>query len=483
MRRQSKTDIYEAYLAEAQADPDRSAISRPSFFRIVSTIATEEEKRPRNTGVMGFLVDDSFELIQRIIFMLTTESESNERLLEEMELARAYLKTGFDSHVRKSHWCVLHDLQYGLTSTIVDDQGQPPPLCVDCTRTFAFFQQVKKIAVRAKSPASVIRTVEACSEKARLYLAQRLRVLNQERTIEAVANAMKDRCLVIRDQTKPSLNSDFKRKFDPQNDSEKSLQEKRGMSWHGTLIQYWEYQGGTATDAPAAVKQKLFFDHISSSDAIQDCECVLSMIEAVLIRLRKDLPHIKRIVLQSCNAPCYQNLLLSLLLPFLSVAHGIEIVRLIHTESHGAQSVLDNHFAKVMQTLKVWMEGGNSCVTPTQAIIGLSAHGGLPNTVMKLVTHDQDLLKTLVMVAASMEQQLKKYVSRANDIVITFADASWINSSISLDKYWRCPSFELYLLEFSGVGDCATFECTPSTSQCALKSNSVAQSVIAFGGC
>lgn len=478
MRRRSKTDIYESYLAQVKADPDRSAISRSSFFRIISTIATGEKKKSaRATGALGFLVEDSFELLQRIIVTLTTESESSQQLLEEMELVRAYLKSGFDSHVQKeSHSCVLQDLQYGLTSTIADEQGQQPQaLCVDCARMFAFFKHVKNLAVRAKSPASVLRTVEACSEKARLYMAYRLRVLNQQRTIEAVADAMRDRCLAIKGSDEAVVVLDFKRKFDPQSDPEKSQQKNRGMSWHCALVQYWEYQDCPATASSVAVKQKLFFDHVSSSDTIQDRECVLSMIEAVLIRLRKDLPHIKRIVLQSSNAPCYQNLLSPLLLPFLSVAHGIEVVRFIHTESHEAQRALDNHFAKVMQALKAWIEAGNSCVTPTQTIIGLSAHGGLPNTVMELVTYDQNQLKTLVMVAASMEQQLKKYVAWANDIVIIFSDNSWRNSTVSMDKYWRCPSFELHMLGFSGVGDCATFECSPSTSHCALKSDSASQ--------
>lgn len=37
------------------------------------------------------------------------------------------------------------------------------------------------------------------------------------------------------------------------------------------------------------------------------------------------------------------------MLPLLSQAHGIEIVRFIHTETQDGKSVLDAHFARSMQ--------------------------------------------------------------------------------------------------------------------------------------
>lgn len=90
-----------------------------------------------------------------------------------------------------------------------------------------------------------------------------------------------------------------------------------------------------------AQDNRLYFDHISDGDNKQDRESVVSVIEAVMLRLREDLPSIKSIALQSDNATCYQNALVMLLLPYLSVTHGIEVTRFIHTETQDGKSVLD----------------------------------------------------------------------------------------------------------------------------------------------
>jgi hypothetical protein len=81
---------------------------------------------------------------------------------------------------------------------------------------------------------------------------------------------------------------------------------KRGISWHGALIQYFVFDDGIDSNQhPFALDQRLYFDHISKNDSKQDREAVISMLEAVLMRLKQDLPSVKRIALLSDNATSY----------------------------------------------------------------------------------------------------------------------------------------------------------------------------------
>ncbi|OWY94385.1 hypothetical protein PHMEG_00035905 [Phytophthora megakarya] len=129
------------------------------------------------------------------------------------------------------------------------------------------------------------------------------------------------------------------------------------------------------------------------------------MVEAVHIRLRQDIPGMKRLVLQSDNATCYQNILIPLVLPYFSAAYGVYMVRFIHTKSQNGKGILDAHFAGSMGVLWAWVREENNCIAPTQAVIGLKSHGGLPNTVVELVHHDRKAISSLLSAVQPLESK------------------------------------------------------------------------------
>ncbi len=130
------------------------------------------------------------------------------------------------------------------------------------------------------------------------------------------------------------------------------------MSWHGSMVQYYTMENFEETSAPFL--NKLYLDHIVDNENKQDKLAVISILEAVILAIRKHLPNIDQIILQSDNAGCYQNTMLMLLIPYLSYAHGIEISRIIHTETQDGKSVLDAHFARSMQRIIIsWCKEGN----------------------------------------------------------------------------------------------------------------------------
>lgn len=79
------------------------------------------------------------------------------------------------------------------------------------------------------------------------------------------------------------------------------------------MIQFCTYPVGDPTvHTLKPIDHKAYLDHICDGDNKQDRDSVISMVEAMLIRLKKDFPFLKRIALQSDNATCYQNTLLPL---------------------------------------------------------------------------------------------------------------------------------------------------------------------------
>jgi ABC-type uncharacterized transport system YnjBCD permease subunit len=141
-------------------------------------------------------------------------------------------------------------------------------------------------------------------------------------------------------------------KLDPIYYREKTVDHygKRGMSWRGSMIQYYTMEDLEGTPTP--MLNKLYLYHIVDNENKRDKLAVFSII--VIMAMKNLLPDTEKIIFQSDNAGCYQNTILMLLLPYLSYAHGIEIARLIHTETQDGKSVLDAHFAWSMQGIISW---------------------------------------------------------------------------------------------------------------------------------
>jgi hypothetical protein len=171
-------------------------------------------------------------------------------------------------------------------------------------------------------------------------------------------------------------------------------------------------------------------------------------------------------------------MMLPLILPFLSAVHGIQITRFIHTETQDGKSVLDAHFTRSMQVLIAWLKEGNNCVTPTQAVVGLKSHGGLPNCVVELVEHDRQTLQTLVQQVAGMEKVIRRYIKRANDVKIEFQQSNSLHSSGT--GYLKCPDFVLTAFQYSDIGTGLQIWCSPMNSRCVVDLSQISRFAPSF---
>ena len=306
--------------------------------------------------VTGFLVNDSFAIIEKLITHFSGSATERQRLLVEMEVWKRYLTYGFNKGVVEKIPCTAHDIRYGLG----EDRTAPENLCDSCRNLFCCFHYLKgkNDGSGFDAAQSAIKALIGCEEKAMLYMGHRMRVTNQQMSIQKIFDHMKDEC-VNNGKKLCVITLDYKMKLDPLYFREKTVDHygKRGMSWHGSMVQYYTIENFEETSAPFL--NKLYLDHIVDNENKQDKLAIISILEAVILAIRKHLPNIDQIILQSDNVGCYQNTMLMFLIPYLSYAHGIEISRIIHTETQDGKSVLDAHFARSMQHIISLCKEGN----------------------------------------------------------------------------------------------------------------------------
>lgn len=113
----------------------------------------------------------------------------------------------------------------------------------------------------------------------------------------------------------------------------------------------------------------------------------------------------------------------------------------------------------------MWIREGHNCVTPTQAVIGLKSHGGLPNCIVEVVEHDREKLDTLVAGIKPMEKQFKTYVKRVNDVHLSFVHDEpcrvYAAAAGSDHNYRHCPEFVVTAFSYSGIGAGVAITCQP----------------------
>ncbi|GBG16096.1 Hypothetical Protein FCC1311_118492, partial [Hondaea fermentalgiana] len=91
----------------------------------------------------------------------------------------------------------------------------------------------------------VLDQVDRMHHKARLYMAHKIRVVNQQREIDSLHHAMQSRCIQdeLREPREAHIVADFKMKFLPRafRGQTRKWFGKRGISWHGFLVTWYKY--------------------------------------------------------------------------------------------------------------------------------------------------------------------------------------------------------------------------------------------------
>lgn len=190
--------------------------------------------------VTSFLVNDCFAVMKQIVNTLSLYGEVRSDIEKDMEIARAYLKYGFDWKTRDSTSnCVLHSCVHGLDGSVSSIEQSTISYCAGCSRMFGFFRRMHVLLHENDASASTTQVVSDCYDKAELFLGHRLRVVNQQRAISAIITELAQRCVDNGSSSEALVVLDFKMKLEPLYYREKTVERygKRGISWHGAMVQ------------------------------------------------------------------------------------------------------------------------------------------------------------------------------------------------------------------------------------------------------
>jgi hypothetical protein len=120
-------------------------------------------------------------------------------------------------------------------------------------------------------------------------------------------------------------------KFEPERFQESSVHNygKQGISWHEAVLKYYKYSATVKNGQLVEEAMPTFvpLDQILEHSNKQDGLAVLSDLEALVVKLSIELPHLKHTIIKSNNAGLYhkKELILGILL-LNAMSKGIKII-------------------------------------------------------------------------------------------------------------------------------------------------------------
>jgi hypothetical protein len=135
---------------------------------------------------------------------------------------------------------------------------------------------------------------------------------------------------------------------------------KRGMSYHGAVLYVsrgavtiaWSLDG-LLPDASTYPYQMYYFDDLVRNSQQQDSVAAVSLLEAIIRRIKQLFPATLTVSFQADNAAAYASPFLVFMLPLLCAAVGLRATEFVHNEAGDGKTVLDGHFGVQTQMIKV----------------------------------------------------------------------------------------------------------------------------------
>lgn len=129
-----------------------------------------------------------------------------------------------------------------------------------------------------------------------------------------------------------------------------------------------------------------FVDHVCENEKKQDRVFTASIFEALMYRIRLQVPQGKQVVICTDNSRNYNNNVLPIYVPWICDAYNFELTTLLHPDECCGKSCVDCHFAVSFRLLKRYvMESKFDVLTPEDIVDALRYEGGIRNTLVDYV--------------------------------------------------------------------------------------------------
>lgn len=195
--------------------------------------------QPRNLVdyVTGIPVNDPFDVLARIVNAAVPELA--DQLKPRLELVKGWLKYRHASKaiIDDSDQCLRHDTTLGLTLQLDEAKAVTCEACFGFHKFFSFSR--RKVSSSGIHPNAAL-TIDDIAEKAHLYMGHTLGVVNWQCAIALSARDILTECRSATAHGTAVILIYFKMKAEPLYFREKQTDhsDKRGMTWHGVLVQF-----------------------------------------------------------------------------------------------------------------------------------------------------------------------------------------------------------------------------------------------------
>ena len=429
--------LYEEKLSTMRNDVTQEAgkiLGRSSFLLVAATLTRGQQKRKTAVDyVLGTLVYDNIRCARDLVTGEVDGPDKRAQLLCQLDAVEEFLKFTYLEHIDIDN-DPLHDSTFALeTSQSLGSTGTTRTS--NCKLCMIPFQVICNIEDSLSDDKQDLHTVlEEVKRKISLYMGHQMRCYNQE---QRIANIFMDLRKNTSEQ-KVVILIDYKMKFEAIRFREKTTEffGKKGMSWHGAVVFYYNSTESSTHSASSAAGQEdeirtLFFDHLLTNDMKQDRVAVLSLLDAILARLKIELPDVKRFHLISDNARCYQNDLLPVMGPFIAKSHSLFMEGFVHSETQRGKSLVDAHFALAMMHISRYCtETRKDVTTPADVVEALNSFGGVANCTAEMVHLRRDYPVLRHWLTAESEGRLSK-LGRVNEFVYS----NWEGNEVTMKSY------------------------------------------------
>lgn len=259
-------------------------------------------------------------------------------------------------------------LEYGMWKALVD--------AIEESRTDA----------NTKSVDDALRYIADSLECFHLFQGHRARVCNQQNAKAAILRDMYDEVACTKKRgTQGFLTIDWAMNYEGERKNESMVHNfgKRGYAWHICHVSYYDYD--SEEDKPVLVQVTL--DQLPNNDNKKCGMGVLSFVEACMMKISHEIPHLKLLHHCSDNASNYHKKELVLAIPVLNaMSLSVKIGRSMHTETQDGKGGCDSHSANAKRHVrKTYLLSRDESTeyrkvdTPKQLATAIAYDGGIQN--------------------------------------------------------------------------------------------------------
>lgn len=164
---------------------------------------------------------------------------------------------------------------------------------------------------------------------------------------------------------------------------------RKVFSWHETVVTFRprETNDANATKRSGGsyktrLTRNLCFDHVCRNERNQTAFSIASIMELFCLIVITELPTLKKAVLQSDNAANYSTNLVPVVAPLIFREYGIELCRILHSETQDEKGPADVHFATATRFVDRYNDSQSlDFMTPADLVCALN-HGDDPNSTI-----------------------------------------------------------------------------------------------------